>query len=126
MPIDPSKLRTFLATAEPRVGRRTLVVVQPTIIANAAVVAAEARRHLIHATETSVEEAHRLLDPGVAYMEILDKASGFSCGTCRSFTFEMGSRCENEKVRAPVSGDHGCCNLWVAFDPVRVTFPPLE
>jgi hypothetical protein len=70
--------------------------------------------------ERTDDELARLRSPAVSYMEIEAAAGGFSCGTCR-FADPSARRCTHRKVDAPVSPDHGCCNLWAGEG---VTFPP--
>lgn len=55
-------------------------------------------------------------------MEVEAVATGFSCGRC-VFLLKNSGTCDNPKVRAPVSPDHGCCNLFWPADQ-RVVFPP--
>lgn len=65
----------------------------------------------------------RKLSPMVGYMEISEDAGGFSCGNCKYAT--PSGVCINAQVRAPVSAEYGCCNL---FRPAKasITFPPAE
>jgi hypothetical protein len=125
MALDPSKLKTYLASSEPRPGRKSLPVakagsklkVRPMADGGAN------RAALINGDDTEPDALSRLLSKEVGYMEVLGKAGAFSCDACRSYDSGEG-RCDNEAVRAPVSDDHGCCNLWWPADESAVTFPP--
>jgi hypothetical protein len=66
----------------------------------------------------------RLLCPSVNYVELVDQAGAFSCGTCR-FATDDGV-CLHEQVRAAVDRDHGCCCLFAPSDPSSQRFPPSE
>lgn len=55
------------------------------------------------------EQVSRLTSPKVGYMEIIDQATGFSCGRCVHFS---SGQCTHKLVLSPVSNDHGCCNLF--------------
>ncbi len=121
MPLDAAKMKSYLSTTEPRPGRKLPVVSSP------AKAPAKSKREvfpgmrdaLIFGEDVDDAAIGRLLDAG--YMELIGKAGGFSCGTCRSYA---DGECKNEKVLASVSDDHGCCNFWWASDEGDVTFPP--
>jgi len=126
MALDSSKLKTYLSSTEPRPGRKPLPVVKPSKgKATAKDDGGANRAALIHGDETEPDAVGRLLSKAVSYMEVLDKAGAFSCEMCRSFDPDE-SFCDNGSVNAPVSGDHGCCNLWWPTDEASVTFPPLS
>lgn len=59
-----------------------------------------------------VEEpaTERLQAPDVNYME-LPKGGRFVCGACKYFDDTKGF-CGNKAVKAQVSGEAGCCNLY--------------
>lgn len=114
MALDPKKLATYMSTVEPRAGRKLPVVEtayeqkQPRRL-NIGTDAA--RDRLEHGADLSDEQIERLLGSDVGYMELVEAAKGFACGNCVSYDAES-DQCEHPKVKAPVSGRHGCCNLF--------------
>ena len=75
--------------------------------------------------ERSDEEEARLRAPEVNYMELKGDAGGFSCGKCEYAPTGSGdlAQCEHEKVNAPVSAGHGCCNLFSPTDEGALRYP---
>lgn len=87
--------------------------------------AAESERPEDVVLDETSEEAVIARKIGVGYMEIVADAGGFSCGACRYAApgpSDEESVCVHIQVRAPVSGTHGCCNLFWP-DAGGVTFP---
>lgn len=126
MPLDPKKLKTYMASNEPRPGR-------PGIKAAQAALPQVFKTFLKPGQDTSalkellergedVDDAQlaRLLSPKVGYMELDSDVSGYACGNC-GFAGE-GAQCRNPAVLAPVSADRGCCNLF--RNEEQVVFPP--
>lgn len=114
MALDPKKLATYMSTVEPRAGRKLPVVeagLEQKHPGRLNFDPDELKSRLEHGAEVSDEQLERLLSEQVGYMELVEVAKGFSCGTCVSFEAEEGL-CSNPKVSAPVSGRHGCCNLF--------------
>lgn len=123
MALDPKKLATYMSTVEPRSGRKLPVVPQGSGKSqHYHLNSEELKERLEHGAEIEDEQVERLLDPKVSYMELVENAKGFACGACVSFE-RSSSLCEHPDVLAPVSGAHGCCNL---FWPVHgePAFPP--
>jgi hypothetical protein len=81
-------------------------------------------------TEDEVSEEaqnQRKMDPQVGYMELGEDAGGFSCGNCVSAQpaeSDGEATCINAMVRAKISTEHGCCNLWSPLSDIEVVFPP--
>lgn len=130
MPIDPKKLRTYMATQEGRPGRPA--VPDDDAPAASAIPAPvrpflkpgqkpqELLSLLERGDDVTPEQLARLLSPKVGYMELDVDASGFACGNCGYAA--PGGNCRNPAVLAPVSTAHGCCNLFWNEDDV--VFPP--
>jgi hypothetical protein len=126
MPLDTSKMKSYLSTVEPRPGRK-LPVAQSAPAAKAgkaSIDIAAYREALLCGDDVDDAAIQRLASKEVNYMEIAGKASGFSCGSCTSYDSGEGA-CSNEKVMACVSDEHGCCNLFWPADESDVTFPPM-
>ena len=120
MPLDPSKLRTYLGSTEPRVGRRALPVVKtvkPFLKPGQDMAAL--RDRLARGEHLEDDQIGRLLDPKVGYMELGTPVVGFVCGNCGYY--DGAGNCRNPCVLAPVAEERGCCNLFWNED---VTFPP--
>lgn len=111
MALDPKKLATYMATVEPRAGRKLPVVEagynqnQPRNLN----IESEDKERLEHGAEVTDEQVARLLSERIGYMELVEVAKGFACGACVSFEAD---ECQNPAVLAPVSARHGCCNLF--------------
>lgn len=63
----------------------------------------------------------RIAKENVGYMELSAIAKGFACGNCRSPDRE--SFCQNPKVQAYISLNHGCCNYFYPDRAEELTFP---
>jgi hypothetical protein len=126
MPLDPQKLKTYMAAQEPRPGR-------PGIKSEAKPVAsavkpflkpgqnpAALRDLLERGDEVDDAALGRLLSPKVGYMELSEDVKGYACGNC-GYAGE-GAMCRNPAVLAPVSANRGCCNLF--WNEEQVVFPP--
>jgi hypothetical protein len=105
MPIDPRKLVAMMRQGKPNESGYT---------------PGAGQEHHARQGEPEDDEDARLLNAG--YMEQKDLAGAFSCGNCTWANTEE-ERCENPAVNAPVSGEHGCCNLFGPVDAQQVTFP---
>ena len=80
----------------------------------------------------TVEEERRLLSPAVSYVQLaVGRAEGktcserFSCGNCVFMVKGRTDirRCFHLAVRADVSAQQGCCNLFQSR-VLRTLFPP--
>jgi len=71
---------------------------------------------------SEASQATRKMGYGVRYMELTEPAGAFSCATCEYATPE--EFCVHEMVRARVSGEYGCCNLFEPRDKGLLSFPP--
>lgn len=127
MPLDPKKLRTYLASSEPQAGRRGMAPEEAKPLPASmkpylkpGQKPDELLALLERGDETTPEQLGRLLSPKVSYMELDTEAKGFVCGACGYFA--EGAMCRNPAVLAPVSEKHGCCNLYWSED--LVVFPP--
>jgi hypothetical protein len=125
MPLDAAKMKSYLSTTEPRPGRK-LPVAQPAAPkGKASIDVAAFKAALLCGDDVDDAAVQRLASKEVGYVELAGMAGGFSCGTCRSYA---SGECQNEKVQACVSDEHGCCNLWWATeaDAGEITFPPIS
>lgn len=123
MPIDPKKLKNYMASAEPRPGRPSAPAA-PAAPVKPFLKPGQNPQQLLdlleRGDEVTPEQLGRLLSQKVGYMELDDDVKGYACGNC-GYAAE-GAMCRNPAVLAPVSANRGCCNLF--WNEEQVVFPP--
>lgn len=127
MALDAKKLKSYLTTVEPGTGRRGTAPDEEPLPKTARPFLkpgqdpAALLDRLERGDETDLAQLGRLLSPKVSYMELPEKAGAFSCGACGFRA--AGDMCRNPAVLAPVSAQHGCCDLfWPSHG--EPSFPP--
>jgi hypothetical protein len=68
-------------------------------------------------SDSKAQAIERLKSKEVVYMEL--KESKFKCGFC---IFFKDGYCNNKKIKAIVSGENGCCNLYTPKNKDVVDF----
>ena len=125
MPLDPKKLKTYMASQEQRPGRQPVKdAPKPAAPVKPFLKPGQKPEDLLdlleRGEEVEPEQLARLLSPKVSYMELDNDAKGFACGNCGYLA--EGGNCRNPAVLAPVSESRGCCNLF--WNEEQVVFPP--
>lgn len=110
--VDPKKLKAFMNAPIP--------MLAPPLPPELSAEEAEEIREALEDDMSEESQTARKLDCHVAYMELGESAGAFSCGTCKFSTPE--GFCGHRDVRAYVSAESGCCNMfWPA--EIQVVFP---